>query len=146
MLFRSSSLSISSFSSQIIFSSKSRTFSSEEKTNDNWSSYTPERNFFYPSQITPFKITGKIAGTIIQIPRKIKSSKKTTQKFPIELEPPEELKDSDLEKKDKDVEKEKPDLKAEDDTIVIAESDLPDLNTSTNSSITTFSNLAYSLD
>ncbi|MFA6937243.1 MAG: hypothetical protein WCQ67_03330 [Treponema sp.] len=138
-----SSLSISSFSSQIIFSSKSRTFSEDEKTNDNWSTYTPERTFFYPSQITPFKITGKLAGNIIQIPIKTSTSKKTENKFPIKLEPPEELKEPDSEKKDNESESSN---STEEDSLIIAEKDLPDLNTSTALNVISFSNLTYSLD
>jgi hypothetical protein len=59
-----SSAAISSFSSSIVYTAKTNeTISSV----DSLSTYSPEREFYYPSQITPFKITGKLAGTLIDV-------------------------------------------------------------------------------
>lgn len=85
------SLSLSSFSSQLVFSSKQKIFAEDE--DQTWKNNTPERKFYFPSQITPFKASGRIAGTLLQI--NSKSSVKTSSsaiKFDIPLEPPEILK------------------------------------------------------
>ena len=81
------SLSISGLSSSIVFSSKTN---SNLTSTDNWASYTPERKFYYPSQITPFKISTRIAGTLLQIPGSVLSEKKTPS-FPVPLSMPDEL-------------------------------------------------------
>lgn len=76
-----SSLAISSFSSSILFSSKSNTALTErdEYAEDStWKTYTPERYFYYPSQITPFKISGRISGTLVQYPSTTSTVKKQT--------------------------------------------------------------------
>jgi len=80
-----SSLSISSFSSSIVFSSK--TVSSDKlkerdeyEADSTWATYTPERKFFYPSQINPIKVTGNISGTLIKIPSTTKSNSSTEGK------------------------------------------------------------------
>ncbi|HAC31474.1 MAG TPA: hypothetical protein DCF70_02480 [Treponema sp.] len=87
-----SSAAISNFTSSIVFSSKSNTelSSRDEYSEDSaWSSYTPERYFYYPSQITPFKITTRLAGTLIQYPSNSKTSQ--NQNVSLKLVPPEEL-------------------------------------------------------
>ena len=57
-----------------------------------WKTYTPERSFYYPSQITPANASLSLSGTLFQWPIKQVSadSKKTT--FPSELKKPDELK------------------------------------------------------
>lgn len=97
-------LSLSSFSSSIVYSSKANEeLSSDERYADDnsWASYTPERKFYYPSQITPFKTSAKIAGTLIQIP--VKSTKKSSA-ISLTLTPPGDLDTS--EKKDDETSKE----------------------------------------
>ena len=47
---------------------------SEYEEDSTWITYTPERKFYYPSQITPFKTSGKISGTLIKIPEDAKSA------------------------------------------------------------------------
>lgn len=71
-----SNLSISSFTSNIVFNSINAQLDTVKDT-DGWSNFTPERKFFYPSSITPAKITTQISGTIYStdIRRKTKKSK-----------------------------------------------------------------------
>ncbi|MBP5283619.1 MAG: LPS-assembly protein LptD, partial [Treponema sp.] len=80
-----SSASISSFSSSIKYSTK--TISSYTG-----SSTSPERSFYYPSQITPFKISGKISGTIFEYPSSSSSSASSPSK--VTLNAPEILDNS----------------------------------------------------
>ncbi|MDD5790076.1 MAG: hypothetical protein PUE30_06100 [Spirochaetia bacterium] len=102
-----SSLSISEISSSIDFSSKSATLTErdEYKDDSSWGSYTPERYFYFPSQITPFKISSKISGTIFQYPSAAKKTEKK-QVLSLSLLPPEELDD-----------REKDTVKTEDGTV-----------------------------
>jgi lipopolysaccharide assembly outer membrane protein LptD (OstA) len=152
-----STLSISSFSSQIVFSSMSRTFTTSEKTDD-WYTYTPERKFYYPSQITPFKIAGKLAGTLIQIPAQTTTTTKTTNtepQFPLPLVAPDDMKEPDTktnadDASTADASETAAGTTASTDAVadasVISESDLPDLDTTASSTITEVKGIAYSLD
>lgn len=109
-----SSFSISEFSSSLVFSSKERVstddFPDEEWKNadSQWKSFTPERTFFYPSQVAPFKLSLKMDGTLIQL-SKTSSSKTasftTNLKVPDEFKTPEELKQKELEKEKSENEK-----------------------------------------
>ena len=93
-----STLSLSSFSSSIVYSSKAHEKLKDDERaqkDSSWTSYTPERKFYYPSQITPFKVSGRLSGTLVQIPN-TKSKKSTSAS--VTLSPPEDLDDS--EKKD----------------------------------------------
>lgn len=86
-------LAISSFSSSIVFSSKAHPeLSSDSRASDDasWIYYTPERKFYYPSQITPFKLSSRISGTLIQFPAK-RAAKASSS---VELSLPEEFSDS----------------------------------------------------
>lgn len=86
------SLSISNFSSSIDFSSKSNDTLSERdefKDDSSWRQYTPERHFYYPNQITPIKISGRIAGTLFQYPSIEKKS--SVQVSKINLIPPKSI-------------------------------------------------------
>lgn len=70
-------LSISSFSSSIAYASKTNDKIESDprySEDDSWEKYSPERKFYYPSQITPFKASGRIAGTIFNYPSKKRSS------------------------------------------------------------------------
>ena len=71
-----STLAITNFNSDVVYSSKANTKLSEReeyKKDKNWSTYTPERYFFYPSQITPANASVKIAGNIVKYPKTQKS-------------------------------------------------------------------------
>ncbi|UKI54850.1 MAG: hypothetical protein L6V90_09370 [Treponema succinifaciens] len=57
-------MSITNLSADISFDSKSRTDSDFSSAAFDWRTYSPERSFFYPSQVVPFKIAAKIEGTI----------------------------------------------------------------------------------
>lgn len=80
------SLSISSLNSSIVFTEMNNT---SITSTDNWTTYTPERKFFYPSQITPVKISAKMAGTIFST-TKTKKTQSTSSKR-LNLLPSEEL-------------------------------------------------------
>lgn len=85
------SLSLSGINSSVAFSSKTRNSSDDpefySRENKN---YSPERSFYYPSQVTPFKISSKISGTIIQYPPSVKKAKSAEKiKFDIPLVAPE---------------------------------------------------------
>ena len=84
-------LSISNLSASIIFNSKSRGDSKDSGWKDfssEWKEKTPERAFFYPSQVTPIKISGRIEGTIFQYPAPVKKSGNKNVKFPTEMNIP----------------------------------------------------------
>ena len=118
-------LSISSFSSSIVFSSKANEeLSSDDryKSDSAWATYTPERKFYYPSQITPFKMSGRIAGTLLQIPNKTSAKKTTTS---ITINPPADLDTS--EKKDETANKNADDSKKSDDGKSAADGKTPEL-------------------
>lgn len=71
-----SSLSFS-LTSSINFAVTDAQFEGDERSlnNDKWTSYTPERQFYYPSQITPADVKVSMSGTLFEWP---KSSSKTT--------------------------------------------------------------------
>lgn len=97
-----SSLSLSNFSSSVVYSSKANENIKQDpraKSDPSWGDYTPERKFYYPSQITPFKASGRIAGTVVQVPFTGKKSSKSSATN-LTLSPPGDLDDS--EKKDSD--------------------------------------------
>lgn len=81
-----STLSISNFSSSVDFSSKTNVGDSEI------SSYSPEREFYYPSKISPFKISGRIAGTVFEYPSKKQAASAVSSN--VSLIPPETLNDA----------------------------------------------------
>lgn len=82
-------LSISSFSSSIVFSSKTE---SQRDSNGNpqpiyYNNQMPnQRKFFYPSQITPFKTNLSISGTLVSIGKSSSSSNKQIT-YPVPLTP-----------------------------------------------------------
>lgn len=104
-----SSFSISSFSSTVAFQSKTNVnyssassdwYKSASSAEQEWAKVTPERKFYYPSTVTPFKISTKIAGTLVQIPASSKKSSSNSS-GKVTLQPPEELDDSEKTEKDK---------------------------------------------
>ncbi|WP_407427102.1 hypothetical protein [Treponema sp.] len=97
-----SSIAVSSFSSSIVYSSKANeglTSDDRYAGDTSWATYSPERKFYYPSQITPFKISGKIAGTLIQIPSKTTSKSSASTLI---LTPPSDLDTSEKKEEDSD--------------------------------------------
>ncbi|MDE5898438.1 MAG: hypothetical protein K2H09_04145, partial [Treponemataceae bacterium] len=53
--------------SSVMFSSLATTDLSTDKTEDAlWRSYTPQRKFYYPSQVTPATVNATISGTLFQ--------------------------------------------------------------------------------
>ncbi|MCQ2611029.1 MAG: hypothetical protein MJ169_04715 [Treponema sp.] len=81
-------LSVSSLTSSIVFNSKNGFNSYDSRS---WEYNTPERKFFFPSQITPIKIGTTFSGTIVSIGSNT-SKKSTVPSFPVEMIPPDELK------------------------------------------------------
>ena len=143
-----STLSISSFSSSIVFSSQSAALTDRDEYKDDsaWASYTPERYFYYPSQITPFKIGARISGTIFQYPKASASSKK--QSVSLSLLPPLEFDDKkDDESSDKDKKEEGSDSEENEvpeENILFDESVLPSIATS-NASVRSLNGITYKL-
>ena len=145
-----SSLALNSISSTLVFSSKTASLTSS----DNWRSYTPERLFYYPSQVTPIKFSGKISGTIFSTsPSDSTSSKKTTTQFPIALDIPEYLKteENTSEKTDegklaseKSAEKAS-DEKSEEEKKILPDDALPSLTESSNFKTVNIEGLNYAL-
>lgn len=118
------SLALSSISSTLVFSSKSATLTSS----DNWRSYTPERLFYYPSQVTPIKLNGRISGTIFSYSDEDKkATKKSPAQFPIALDIPQYLKTEETDEKSAEEKKETSDgKKSEDEKSAEKEPLLPD--------------------
>lgn len=84
-----SSLSISEFNSSVLFSSKSRSGTEwESKNTYSWRSATPERMFYYPSQVVPVKVSAKVSGTIFQWPPVENKTSDSCIEFPFELKSP----------------------------------------------------------
>lgn len=87
-----------SVTSSLVWSSKSATNLSNDRISDSgvlssWRSNTPNRLFYYPSQVTPVTMSGTISGTLISLgssSSKSSASKKDV-KFPVNLIAPEEL-------------------------------------------------------
>lgn len=103
-----SSLSFSENSS-INVSYKGRTdwkgYSEELEKNTAWQNKTPERYFYYPSQVTPLSANASISGTLFQYP-KVSSSKTKTVTYPVPLTKPDDLKtESQLVKEQEEKEK-----------------------------------------
>ena len=143
-----STLSLSSFSSSIVYTSKANenlANDSRSKADASWKTYTPERKFYYPSQITPFKASGRLAGTLVQVP--FTKTKKTSSSS-VTLTPPEDLDDS--EKKDEDKQGEGEPSASEgnsekaEDEVLFSETYLPALDVPSFSK-TAINGLTYSL-
>ena len=149
------SLSLSSFSSSIVYSSKANTELNKDEryqSDSAWATYTPERSFYYPSQITPFKTSARISGTIFQYPFKATAKAQTATGFT--LTPPDDLntaekKDEKDDKDSKDSKNSKKDGKegegeAVEEDKVLADSYLPSLTVPAVST-TAINGITYSL-
>ena len=91
--------------------------SSSSNDRDEWVKYTPERKFYYPSQIIPATITGTLSGTLIDLSSSKNSKKSSAEKnqFTVSMIAPEEfLTNAEKQKKIQDAEeKAKKDEKTE---------------------------------
>ena len=67
---------VSSFSSSLLYSSLTNTSDDFRAGSSDYQSASPERKFYYPSQITPLKATLSIAGTVYEYPQPAKTTKK----------------------------------------------------------------------
>ncbi|MGN0728482.1 hypothetical protein [Treponema sp.] len=85
-------LSITNLSADISFNSKSRSDDDFYMADIDWRTYSPERSFFYPYQVVPFKISAKIEGTIFEYPSDTSIKKFDSPSFASDLEIPDELK------------------------------------------------------
>ena len=76
---------------------------------DSWSSYTPERKFYYPTEVTPATASISISGTLFQWPLSSSTAKKETVKYTVPLVQPEELMTEKqlAQKKEKELEEQK---------------------------------------
>ena len=81
----SSSLNISSTTNSKLYEDE------RAKNSDNWSSYTPERKFYYPSQVVPINASISLGGIIYEYPKKYYRTNPSVQ-FPVDLNRPDELK------------------------------------------------------
>ena len=150
-----SSLSISNLSSSIVYSSKANeNISSDErnKADSLWATYTPERKFYYPSQITPLNASLRVSGTIFQYPRT--ASKSNTSSNAASLTPPAQF-DTSENKTDSKTDEKKDDAKekasssekkseSQDSTPLYSENYLPALTTPSFST-TDINGITYSL-
>ena len=107
-----STLSIRNASSSIIFDSTTRVDEEFLASPKDWQTFSPERSFFYPSLVTPFRFSAEIAGTIYEfVPQKAQPLKEEES----EEKPEKEKEDGDEEKQDFDG--------------ILSAKDLPDLQT-----------------
>ena len=134
-----STLSVSSFSSSVVFSSKN---------NSNYSSNSnsPERAFYYPSQITPFKIGLRLSGTIFEYPS---TKKSTSQNANISLIAPKEidssLKNEETQNTENDsLQSQNKEIAGEKEILPLEESALPNIAISS-PSIKNLNGLTYKL-
>lgn len=84
-----SSVAFSSISNNKLENSKL-----DENSLDKWKNYTPERKFFYPSQVIPMTFSGTISGTLIDISTsrtKTSSTDKKNVSFTVPMVAPEDI-------------------------------------------------------
>lgn len=98
-------VAITSFNSAIIFNQATRSDDEFSQGPFDWQDNSPERLYFYPSQVTPIKITGEISGNIFEYPMTNKYYRKyPSVTFPQEIAKPEYLMTSkEKEKYEKDL-------------------------------------------
>lgn len=118
-------LSITELSSSIVFGHKKNLDLENEVAR-----YSPEREFFSPSNIYPVKFSGKISGTIIDTSTKNNNSslnKSENPKFAVELVKPDLLDDSSESEKEKSNENQNEAKKEENEKSDFIEFSLPNL-------------------
>ncbi|MGP1459805.1 MAG: hypothetical protein ACTTKL_10955 [Treponema sp.] len=70
-----------------------------------WKTYSPERKFYYPSQITPANVSAAIGGTIFSYPPEARQTVSKSVDFPAPLSAPDEfLTDEDKARRQKEAE------------------------------------------
>ncbi|MCR4735379.1 MAG: hypothetical protein K5829_10300 [Treponema sp.] len=105
-----SSLSMN-YTSSLNFSSTTTAITVEKykdknANGDSWTSYTPERQFYYPSQITPGTLSFSLAGTLFEYSNSKTQKTYTKPSFKISLTKPDELKsEKELKKEKEELEK-----------------------------------------
>ena len=138
-------------------------------TDSEWKTYTPERSFYYPSQVTPANATVNFSGTIFQWPLKQVAAETKRTDYKVALSKPDELKTvSQLEKEEKESQKaleaeakaskeennkeegnkeeeKKKEPEKEEEDLKLPEPVLPEL-TAASVSASTISGLTYKLD
>lgn len=98
------SISTSSFVNILSLNTSFSSVSTEDANDYQWKVNTPERKFFYPSQITPVNLKFSISGTLFQYPN-VKTTKSQSQKYSITMNKPDEIKsDSQLKKEQEEKE------------------------------------------
>ena len=98
------SISTSSFVNILSLNTSFSSVSTKEANDYQWKVNTPERKFFYPSQITPVNLKFSISGTLFQYPN-VKTTKSQSQKYSITMNKPDEIKsDSQLKKEQEEKE------------------------------------------
>ena len=98
------SISTSSFVNILSLNTSFSSVSTEEANDYQWKVNTPERKFFYPSQITPVNLKFSISGTLFQYPN-VKTTKSQNPKYSITMNKPDEIKsDSQLKKEQEEKE------------------------------------------
>ena len=155
--------------SSVNISQTSNDLSSHENAGngDSWSSNSPQRSFYYPSQITPGSLSMSLSGTLFEYSSTASSGSSTKKaSFKVPLEKPDELKSEkqlakekeEKEQKEKELAEaegasEKADVVdvesgeeklTEAETIEFVPPELPALTT-TSSSVQSFSGLTYKL-
>ncbi|MBP5251689.1 MAG: LPS-assembly protein LptD [Treponema sp.] len=171
-----SSWGISNLSSSISFNAKNRVADAVKdpdwnEADGSWRAYSPERSFYFPSQVKPFRISGSIAGTLVSYPKSKNKKTAASPKFPVPLDVPDEFlteeelqkKKEELEKKqketsenttesesDSDSDKEKQESgseseSSEEEKTLLADDAIPVLASSVSGSATDFKGLEYSL-
>ena len=129
------SISTSSFVNILSLNTSFSSVSTEEANDYQWKVNTPERKFFYPSQITPINLKLSVSGTLFQYPN-VKSTKSQNPKYSITMNKPDEIKsDSQLKKEQEEkeaLEKEKNEINedySEEEVEEAAEVDVNDFYT-----------------
>jgi len=98
------SISTSSFVNILSLNTSFSSVLTEEANDYQWKVNTPERKFFYPSQITPVNLKFSISGTLFQYPN-VKTTKSQNPKYSITMNKPDEIKsDSQLKKEQEEKE------------------------------------------
>jgi len=113
-------VSSASFStnSSVAFSTKAATFTGSKRNEETgmtetvnyydtdkyealWTQYTPNKKFYYPSQIIPATVNLSVSGTIFQYPR-VATTKSSTPSYTVALNQPDEIKSESQIKKEKE--------------------------------------------
>lgn len=72
---------------------------------DSWESYTPERKFYYPSEITPATASISMSGTLFQWPKTTTTKKAEKTNYVVPLSMPDDLKSESVLAKEKEAQK-----------------------------------------